>query len=687
MFGGRSFVVRRVAPMVAKAHCPRVYFSSSSSTAGVERHAFQAETSQLLKIAAQSLYTDKEVFLRELISNASDACQKVRYLENTGEQIVDSHVELGIHITVNADEKVLVIEDRGIGMTREELKENLGTIAKSGTRAFAAKHADMKDVIGQFGVGFYSAFMVANSVKVFSKSAIAKNAQEKANLWESDISGYYTVQEADQNAVEVPRGTRIELHLNESSAEFAKPEVIEKLVSRYSSFIGVPITVNGKRINTVSPIWTSDPKKVTEKDYHEFYRFAADAYDEPRFHLHFSTDYPVQLRSIIFVPRTHVEKFGMGRQESGIALYSRKVLIQKPAKNLVPDWMRFLKGVVDCEDIPLNISRESMQDTRLMNTINTAVSRKVLSWLKSKAEIKEEVPKEEEATAALQKEEYDAFFREFGVFIKEGAVVDQQNRDQIAPLLRFESSKTRPGEFVSLDVYTNRNPGSQILFVQVPSRALAEKSPYIEAFIQEGIEVLYSFDAVDEFLFNALGQYRNRKFLSASSSEAQKLISEKSSESESKDKDNLDETEDGKKKSDGDKPSGAAEDPEFSSWVQSSLSDRVDSVSVVKRASSTPLVVLDHESPMLRKMMKMAGQGGALANANFAKHQIQVFSSNPIMQSLANIRKSDEETAALIVEQLFENALVTAGIMDEPREMVPRINKIIELALKSSKPQ
>jgi molecular chaperone HtpG len=639
----------------------------------VERHAFAAETASLLNIVAKSLYTDKEVFLREVVSNASDACEKLRFLQNQGETIVDPHVELGIHIHTDetSSSPRLVIEDRGVGMTKGEMMEHLGTIAKSGSKAFLEKHQSVSEIIGQFGVGFYSVFMVAEKARVTSRTALQSKVdagEGRGHVFESDVSGYYTISEASEA---VPRGTKIELSLTKDNAQFAKSEVIESLVGKYSRFVPFPIHVNGKRVNADRAVWRSDPKSLSSADYKEFFQMLASANEEPRFHLHFSSDFPIQLRSVIFVPSTNKEKFGMGRTESGISLYSRKVLIQKHARNVSPDWMRFLVGVVDCDDIPLNISRESMQDTQLMGQISNAVTRKVISWLK-----------------ARERPEYELFFREFGAYIKEGCVTDASHRSEMAPLLLFHSShKSQEGGMVSLDDYCTRNEGSSILYVHAPSVAQAQASPYVEAFAAEGMEVLFATEPVDEFVFNSLGQYRNRRFLPVSSSEAQKILAEKEPKPEAKKDENVE-----GKSSDSATDSASTDDKadyaDFVQFVQKTLDSKVDSVQITRRVTSAPMMVLDHESPTLRRMIKLAAQNNADAAVNFAgmlgKHQIQIAVEHPLLKSVSKLREKDAQLAELAVEQLYDNALILAGIQDEPRDMVPRINKILEHALKSS---
>mmetsp|Transcript_19156 Transcript_19156/g.40301 ORF Transcript_19156/g.40301 Transcript_19156/m.40301 type:complete len:555 (-) Transcript_19156:1491-3155(-) len=371
---------------------------------------FQAETKQLLDIVTHSLYTDKEVFLRELISNASDACEKLRHLQsfsdsNANLTFIDKERPLEIHIDLDEVESSLTIRDTGIGMTSDDIVSNLGTIARSGSKQFMNQleqaRAESKDdtgaldaakgIIGKFGVGFYSAFMVADSVTVTSKPAtVTEGDDSTVSLWNSEGIGSYELGEIDDseesgNAQRYDRGTTVKLFLKEEYWGLLSEIKIKDVLNKYSNFVRFPIYVNGDRVNTVEAVWARDPREVDEETYSEFYKYIANAIDEPLDTIHFRADAPLELRALLFVPSFHSEKYGMERMEPGVSLYSRKVLIEHKSPDILPDWMRFVKGVVDSEDLPLSISREKPQDTALVGKLKKALTRRFLSQLEKMA--------------------------------------------------------------------------------------------------------------------------------------------------------------------------------------------------------------------------------------------------------------------------------------------------------------
>jgi len=361
-----------------------------------QSHSFQAQTKEILDIMANSLYTDHEVFLRELISNASDALEKLRFLRNataSNEKTVPSEREMAIRIHTNESANMLVIEDNGIGMTAAELQSHLGVIAKSGSKAWvkdlASKESssgkDTQNIIGQFGVGFYSVFMVADRIDVISQSSKldpATGERYPAHLWSSDGSGTYEL-----TPIEAPQetGTTLKIYLKQKFKEFAQPHTLTTVVQKYSSFVGFPIELNGSKLNTVGAIWLDSKDSVTPEQHTAFYRYMAQAYDTPVYTLHFHVDAPLALHGLFYFPERHMEKYGMGRMEPGASLYSRKVLIKSRSKDVLPEWLRFVRGVADSEDIPLNISRENMQDSRLIQKIQTILVKKILRFLEDEA--------------------------------------------------------------------------------------------------------------------------------------------------------------------------------------------------------------------------------------------------------------------------------------------------------------
>src|SRR3954469_19256301 len=404
--------------------------------ATTEKHAFQAEIGQLLEIVTHSLYTDKEIFVRELISNAADALEKVKFLQTSGQPVVEPELPLTISVTTDETAKTISIADTGVGMTEAELVENLGTIAHSGSKAFLEQLKASKDdahLIGQFGVGFYSAFMVADKVSVYTRSA---KEEGSGLLWTSDGASGYEIEPAEAQS----RGTRIVLHLKEE--EFAKQYRVESIIKRYSNFVQFPIELNGTAVNTQQALWTKNKNELTDADYEGFYKYVAHDSEPPQYRLHFSADAPLSIKALLFVPQKNHELVSMTRSEPEVHLYCKKVLIQANPKHLFPEWLRFLRGVVDSEDLPLNISRESMQDSALMRKLNEVLTKRVLRWL------------EDEAKADPDK--YDRFFREHGYCFKEGVATDWSHREAVAKLLRFESSQTEAAKTTSLTDYVSR---------------------------------------------------------------------------------------------------------------------------------------------------------------------------------------------------------------------------------------
>jgi len=610
----------------------------SATSTGSQSMEFQAETKRLLSIVANSLYTDKEVFVRELVSNASDALEKRRYAALTGGggggEEAGSNME--ISITTNKDANTLTIADTGIGMSREELIDNLGTIARSGTKAFAQnlqeKGEAAANVIGQFGVGFYAVFMVADEVTVYSR----KHGSDVAHCWRSTGDGSYALSEATN----VEPGTTIVLKLKSTETNFSQRFHIEQNIRKYSNFVGFPITVDGTRVNTLEALWTKSKNEVTVEQHADFYRYVAQAFDDPRYTLHFQADSPLSIRALFYVPQSHMEKWGMARQDRGVHLYSRKVLIQSRCETLLPEWMRFLKGVVDSEDLPLNISRETMQDSLLMRKLSTVLAKRVVKFLQERAKIDHAA--------------FISFYQEFGQYLKEGVYTDFDNKHEIAKLLRFESSRVTPGELISLDDYVGRmkpEQGDEIFWLLAPSRDSALSSAYMESFKAKGVEVLLLYSTVDEFVMTNLMQYSGKSLISA---EAAKLAVEDSS------------------------ASGAAKlSVEEAKGLQEWMTKAVDGVKEVKLSSrlvDSPAIVVGHESASMRRMMTMVESGRAPA---LPPQTLEINGGHPIIVALAAARKVEPEMASKVASQLFANALIAAGLLDDPRTMLPNVNALL----------
>ena len=608
-----------------------------------ETHHFQAEIQQLLNIVVHSLYTDKEIFVRELISNAADACEKLRFSQSSGKAVYQSEVAPVISVTTDDQAGTITITDTGLGMTHGELVENLGTIAHSGTKAFLRQLAEDKQpdagLIGQFGVGFYSAFMVAKKVTVLSRSFVP---EESGWQWISEGMGGYEL----APAADLPRGTRITLELKDEAKDFAQANTVERIIQRYSSFVPFPIELNRKRLNTVQAIWTRNKQEIKEEEYNEFYTFIGHDHEQPLFRLHFSADAPLAIQSLLFVPPRNFETLGMGRIDSEVNLYCRKVLIQAKAKGLFPEWLRFLKGVVDSEDLPLNISRETMQDTSLMQKLNKVLTSRFLKFLDEQSE-----------QAA---EAYAKFYGEYQRFLKEGVVTDFTHKEALGKLLRFESSTLEKGRLTSLADYVKRMPSGQkeIYCLLTPNRAAAEASPYYEVFRERKFEVLFLYDAWDEFVIEHLHAFDGQPIKLAEKVEL-----------------DLSETK---------KAAALSEDAAkaLAQWLKQTLGDKVGEVRVSKRLVASPAVVVDADKFMtasMRRMMKAMKPDSAPETP--VTHDLEINPAHPLVARLDGIRQKDSGLAASVAEQILDNARVAAGLLEDPQAMLTRLNQLLERVL------
>jgi len=606
-----------------------------------QKFEFQAEIKQLLDIVIHSLYTEKEIFVRELISNASDALEKLRHLQLTEKGIFEENQALEINVSSDDKAKTITIQDFGIGMTRAELVENLGTIAHSGSKAFLKAlgegGAKNSNLIGQFGVGFYSAFMAAKSVRVYTHSW---KQDEVGQVWTSDGSGSYTIEEA----ADTQRGCRIVLELKDECAEFAEENRIKELLTRYSSFVGFPINLNGTRLNTVQALWLRNKNEVKDEEYAEFYKFVAHGDEAPRFRLHFSADAPLQINSLVFIPKENPEKFGFMRAEQSVSLYCRKVLIESKPKDLFPEWLRFLKGVVDSEDLPLHISRETMQDKALLDKVNKVLTKRLLKFLEDEAKARPEA--------------YEEFFREFGVFLKEGAAVDYTHKDAVTKLLRFESSVTEKGKLTSLADYVSRMRDGQteIYYLVGPNRAAIESGPYIEGMKARNLEVVYCYEAVDEYVMTNVREFDGKKLMAADSTDV-KLSDIPKPEGESLSEDEV---------------------KALSAWLKDTLGARVAEVKGSERLVDSPVVALNADrfmSPQMRRMMRAMNKDGAETPVRV---NLEINPRHAVIRKLAKNRDAAPERSKLVAEQLLDNALISAGLLEDASVMVQRLNKLLE---------
>jgi len=610
------------------------------STATPQKFEFQAEIKQLLDIVIHSLYTEKEIFVRELVSNASDALEKLRHTLLTEKEIFDDGAALEINVTTDETAKTLTIQDFGIGMTREELVKNLGTIAHSGSKAFlkALGEGSQKNtsLIGQFGVGFYSAFMVAKSVKVYSHSW---KKDEPGHGWSSDGSGSYEIEESEGQR----RGVKVVVELKDDCAEFAQEWKIKEILERYSAFVSFPINLNGKHLNTVQALWLRNKNEVKEEEYTEFYKFHAHAFEEPRLRLHFSADAPLTINALLFVPKDNTEKLGLSRLEPGVSLYCRKVLIDQKPKDILPEWLRFLKGVIDSEDLPLNISRETMQDKSLLDKLNKVITKRFLKFLEEEAKNRPDA--------------FNEFYQEFGHFVKEGAALDFVHKDQLTKLLRFESSLTEKGKTTSLADYVSRMQSEQkdIYYLIGPNRTAIESGPYLEGFKARNLEVLFCYEAVDEYVMNNVREFDSKKLTAADHADV--------------------------KLSDLPKPEGALSDEDvakLTAWMKETLGERVAEVKASDRLVDSPVLALNADkfvSPHMRRMMKAMNKEGGDSPLRV---NLEINPRHAVIKRLFETHTSNADRAKLVAEQLLDNALISAGLLDDVTSMVARLNKLLE---------
>jgi len=581
--------------------------------------------------------------VRELISNASDALEKLRRTQLTEKDILDDNLELEINISTDENAKQLIIQDFGIGMNEEELTKNLGTIAHSGSKEFleALQGEGEKNeaLIGKFGVGFYSVFMVSDLVKVYSRSWQKK---ENGFCWESDGSGGYTIEEVEGQR----RGSKLVIQLKDEFEEFAKEDRIKDIVKKYSAFVQFPVLVNGEKVNTVDAIWLRSKTDIKDEEYEEFYKFQANDYEAPLMRLHFSADAPLEINSLLFVPKRNMEKMGMFRNENKVALHCRKVLIDAEPKSLFPEWLRFLRGVVDSSDIPLNVSRETMQDSELLRKLGQVLTKRFIKFLNEQA-------KKEENT-------YLDFWQEFGALIKEGVATDHTHKDELAKLLRFQSTASEDAKLTGLEEYIDRMATDQkeILFLYGKNRKSIESGPYLEALQARGFEVLLLTEPVDEYVMQSLREFKEKKIISADSDEL-KL-------------DKLD-----------DQPGGESLDKKaikkLSKWIKESLKDRVSEVETGERLINSPVCVVGEDGmggASARRIMKM--MQGPEDDMPASKVKFQINPKHSIIHGLNILMEKDEPTALLVANQLLDNALASANLLDDPREMIARSYQALE---------
>jgi molecular chaperone HtpG len=614
---------------------------------------FQTEVQQLLDLVIHSLYSNRDIFLRELISNASDAIDKVRFESHSDESLLEGNSDWKIKLVPDKGAGTLTIRDNGIGMSMAEVEENIGTIARSGTKAFmqALKDkasTDNPELIGQFGVGFYASFMVADRVTLETR----KGGSTEGCRWESSGDGTYTIEECSRDQ----RGTEITLHLKDEFKTYLDEWKIRSIVKKYSDYIQYPVTmditrtekpkgVDGKEIegageiekteeqtlNSMKAIWTRPKSEVSEEEYNEFYKHVSHDYDDPFRTIHFSAEGTSEFKALIYLPSKKPFDMFMIDRKKGLQLYVKRVFITDKCEELIPDYLRFVKGVVDSSDLPLNVSREILQEDVQIKRIQKGLVSKVLSTL---AEVKEK-----------SFDEYAGFWKEFGQVIKEGIHFDFANKEKLQDLVLFESTATEAGAFVSLKDYVARMPEGQkeIYFITGMSRDALEQSPHLEAFRAKGYEVLFMTDPVDEWVVQALTEYDEKPLKAVDrgdislDSEEEKQVKEKKREEAQK------------------------EFSDLISLIADRLKDKVKEVRFSNRLTDSACCLVAEEYGMnanMERIMKAMNQA-----VPESKRVLELNPDHPILKAMAGIHGQDKSAAALAdyADLLYDQALLTEG--------------------------
>jgi molecular chaperone HtpG len=611
-----------------------------------ESFAFKAEIQQLLNILAHSLYTERDIFLRELLSNASDALNRFQFETLTNRDVLDPDAELAIWIEVDEDTRTLSITDTGIGMTREEIIKDLGTIAHSGAAAFLQQLEQEKrpsvELIGQFGVGFYSVFMVAEEVRVLTRSY---QPDAEAVEWVSDGSNSYRLATSDK----LDRGTRVEVKLKEDSAEFANTWRLEQIIRKHSDFVSFPIYVGDKQeaVNRQTALWRQRPSEVDGEQYNEFYKHLTLDFEDPLLHSHLVTDAPVNARSILYVPSRRDRGALSPRTDHGLKLYIHNVMIQEYNKDLLPNHLRFVEGVVESEDLPLNISRETVQRSPAARRVQRALVRKLLREL--------------EALAAEKPDDYATFWQEFGPFFKEGVATDPTAQAGLLPLLRFHSTEG-DGKLTSLAGYAERMGEEQdaIYYVQGDDLTSVARSPHLDYFRAHDIEVLYLVDPIDSFMMVALQEYDGKGFQNVDDA-------------------GLDLPRDEEEEGAGE----AVPEADFNRLVGrfvKILGDRVVKVRESKVLRNSPCRLVSPDDAQAREMSRVYRMLDSDYEA--PKRILELNRRHPIIANLARTVTEEPEAEIIdpAIEQLFENQLLMEGLHPNPTDMIPRIQVLLEAA-------
>jgi molecular chaperone HtpG len=618
---------------------------------GAQSYEFQAETQKLLNIIIHSIYTNKEIFLRELISNASDALDKVRFAQNKGSQVADPDQPLEIRITSDKEGGRLTVSDTGTGMSEDELVSNLGTIAKSGTEEFLRQVTENQEspenIIGRFGVGFYSVFMVASQVQVSTQSA---DPEAPTMVWTSDGMGSYNVAPAQEA---ISRGTRVEITLHENETDYADPDRIKQIIKKHSNFISFPIYVNDEKVNTIPALWKESKFNITQDQYTEFYKFLTYDSQPPLETIHISVDAPVQFNSILFIPLKSTLVFESMPTDYGLDLYVNRVLIQHKNQDLIPQYLSFVSGVVDTEDLPLNLSRQAIQESALINKIRSTITKQVLGQL--------------EKMAGKDQDRYATFWKEHGKVFKLG-YTDVANQETFAKLLRFNASWHKDDSgLASLEEYVQRMKEGQkeIYFISGPNRENIASNPHLELFRSKGLDVLYLFEPVDEFVLQSVGTFQEYPLKAAEHVDPAELEQFASTEEERTEKLSTDE----EKSFD-----------QLLKAMQDILGDRVTEVRTSKRLSSSPACLVNPESGISSQMQKIMHIMNK--DSSIPKQILEINPNHPLSRNLLKVysRNPEDPFVRQSTEHLFEAALLQAGYLADPHTLVNRTFNILEQA-------
>ncbi|MGD8164807.1 molecular chaperone HtpG [Pantoea sp. FN0307] len=618
---------------------------------GQETRGFQSEVKQLLHLMIHSLYSNKEIFLRELISNASDAADKLRFRALSTPDLYEGDGELRVRVSVDKENRTLTLSDNGIGMRRDEVIENLGTIAKSGTKAFleslGSDQAKDSQLIGQFGVGFYSAFIVADKVTVRTRAA--GSAPEEGVFWESAGEGEYTI----DDLTKADRGTEITLHLREGEDEFLDSWRVRSIISKYSDHIALPVEIETKdeendttsweKINKAQALWTRNKAEVSDEEYNEFYKHIAHDFSDPLTWSHNRVEGKQEYTSLLYIPARAPWDMWNRDHKHGLKLYVQRVFIMDDAEQFMPNYLRFVRGLIDSNDLPLNVSREILQDNRITQNLRSALTKRVLQML--------------DKLAKDDAEKYQQFWSEFGLVLKEGPAEDHANQQAIAKLLRFATTSSEgAAQTVSLEEYVSRMVEGQekIYYITADSYAAAKSSPHLELFRKKGIEVLLLSDRIDEWMMSYLTEFDGKAFQSVSKAD-----------------ETLDKLAD--EENEAHKEAEKALEP-FVDRVKTLLGERVKEVRLTHRLTDTPAIVTTDANEMSTQMAKLfAAAGQAVPDVKY------IFELNPDHALVKRAADTQEEARfAEWVELLLDQALFAErGTLEDPNQFIRRMNQLL----------